>query len=76
VGALGKGLKRRLPPEIWAEVESSYAGAGIEDNWESLFRMIALFRRVAREVATHLGYTYPEELDARVTGHAQSMRRS
>ncbi len=76
VGALGKGLKRRLPSGIWAEVESSYAGAGIEDNWESLFRMIALFRRVAREVAANLGYTYPEEFDSRVTEHARRMRET
>lgn len=73
-GALGKGLKKRLPPEIWAELEATYAAAGIEDNWNSLFRTIAFFRRVAREVGEHLGYAYPEELDRRVTDHARRMR--
>jgi aminoglycoside 6-adenylyltransferase len=73
-GINGKGLKKRLPSEIWAELEATYAGAGIEDNWKSLFRTIAFYRRVAREVGEHLGYVYPEELDRRVTAHARRMR--
>ncbi|HYH12104.1 MAG TPA: aminoglycoside 6-adenylyltransferase, partial [Thermomicrobiales bacterium] len=75
-GALGKGLKRRLPPELWAELERTYAGAGIEENWESLFRLMAFYRRVAREVAIHLGYDYPEQLGRRVTEFVQRMRNA
>lgn len=73
-GALGKGLKKRLPPGLWTELEATYAAASIEDNWESLFRTIAFFRRIAREVAEHLGFAYPEEFDRRVTDHARRMR--
>ncbi len=73
-GALGKGLKKRLPADLWTELEATYAGAGIEDNWKSLFRMIAVFRRIAREVAASLGFTYPDDLDRRVTEHARQMR--
>jgi aminoglycoside 6-adenylyltransferase len=74
VGINGKGLKRLLPPETWAEVEATFAGAGIGETWEAMFRMMALFRRVGREVGEHLGYTYPEELDRRVTAHVRRMR--
>jgi aminoglycoside 6-adenylyltransferase len=73
-GNLGKGLKRRLSPEIWAEVESTYAGAGIEDNWEALFRTMALFRLVATEVAEDLGYSYPIDLDRRVTEYVRAIK--
>jgi aminoglycoside 6-adenylyltransferase len=73
-GNNGKGLKKRLPPDIWNQLEGTYAGAGIEDNGEALFRTIAFYRRVARDVAEHLGYVYPEDLDRRVTGHARHMR--
>lgn len=73
-GALGKGLKKRLPPELWAELEDTYAAAGIEENWESLFRMVAFFRRIAIDVGAHLSYAYPEEFDRRVTDHAHRMR--
>lgn len=73
-GALGKGLKKRLPSSLWTELEATYASAGIEDNWVSLFRTIAFFRRVARDVGAHLGYAYPEDLDRRVTEFAHRMR--
>jgi aminoglycoside 6-adenylyltransferase len=73
-GVNGKGLKTYLPAEIWAGLEDSFAGAEIEANWDALFRMIDLFRRVAREVASHLEYTYLEDLDRLVTEHAHRMR--
>ena len=74
VGINGKGLNRTLPPEIWAEVEATLSGADPEANWNALFRMVDLFRRTARDVAAHLGYTYPEDLDRRVTEHTHWMR--
>lgn len=70
VGAHGKGLKKHLPTDIWTALEATYAGAGIEENWEALFNTIALFRRVAFEVAAALGYAYPIELDREVTAYS------
>jgi aminoglycoside 6-adenylyltransferase len=74
-GILGKGLKKRLPPAIWTELENTYAGADIVDNWQSLFRTMALFRRVALEVGQGLGYEYPLDLDQRVTVYVQKMQQ-
>jgi len=73
-GNLGKGLKKRLPAEIWEELEGTYAGARSADNWEALLRTMALFRRVAREVAGDLGYAYPGDLDRRVTGYVRAVK--
>lgn len=73
-GGRGRGLKGRLPPEIWEELEGTYAGAGIAENWEALFRTMALFRRVAEEVADDLGYAYPLDLDRRVTEYARAVK--
>ena len=73
-GSLGKGLKKLLPPGIWSRLEETYAGAGIQENWEALFRTIDLFRDVALEVGAGLGYEYPLELDQRVTAFAQKMQ--
>lgn len=72
-GVNGRGLKRRLPPALWQEFEATFTGAGIEDNRDALFRMIAFYRRIARDVAAHLGYDYPDELDRRVTALATEM---
>ena len=74
VGALGKGLKRYLPPEIWSQLENTYAGADISENWEALFRTMALYRQVALEVGERLGYTYPLALDQRVNAFVKEMR--
>jgi len=74
-GSLGKGLKKRLPFEIWSQLESSYVGADIADNWEALFRTMTLFRQVAMEVGKGLGYAYPHDMDERVTNYAQNMMR-
>ena len=48
---------------------------GIEENWNALFRTLALFRKVAVEVADHLGYAYPHDMDRRVGAYAQKVRR-
>ena len=74
-GALSKGLKKRLPAQIWSLLEGTYAGADIVDNWEALFRTMALFRQVAMEVGEALGYAYPLDLDRRVTDFVKDMRR-
>jgi aminoglycoside 6-adenylyltransferase len=73
-GNLGRGLKKRLPRGIWEELEGTYAGAGTADNWEALFRTMALFGRVATEVAADLGYVYPLDLDRRVTAYVREIR--
>ena len=71
VGALGKGLRHRLPADIWRELEASYAGSDLADNAGALFRTIALYRRVAMDVSRQLGYAYPIELDERVKAFAR-----
>ena len=61
-------------PSQGCRLEDTFADASIEDNWESLFRTMALFRRVAQEVGAGLGYAYPRELDQRVTEFVKKMQ--
>jgi aminoglycoside 6-adenylyltransferase len=76
VGSLGKGLRQKLPAELWARVERCYAGAGLAENWEALEQTLEVFRSVAREVAAHLGYRYPDDLHERVVAYVDRMRRA
>lgn len=76
VGSLGKGLRKRLPTQVWSQVEDAYAGATVGDNWQALFRTMSIFRQVAMEVGEHLGYTYPLKLDQRVTDFVKEMQHS
>lgn len=73
-GAYGKGLKKYVRPEIWSELQSTYVGAGLEENWMALFRTISLFRKVALEVADHLGYEYLNDLDRRMMTYLQKVK--
>jgi aminoglycoside 6-adenylyltransferase len=73
-GNVGRGLKKFLKPEIWPEVESTFAGASIEENWRALFKTTDLFRKIANAVAANLGYEYPHELDDRVTSYLLKIR--
>ena len=68
-GLYGRRLKILLRPDLWAELENTYAGPGLEANWEALFRTIDLIRKAAIEVGERLGYSYPHELDRRATAY-------
>jgi aminoglycoside 6-adenylyltransferase len=74
-GALGKGLKKRLEPDLWAKLEKTYTGSDLEDNWEALFASIDLFREVAVEVARRLSFDYPEALEQRVVDYLLRVRQ-
>ncbi len=73
-GAYGRGLERLLPADLVTELHATYVGAGIDENWEALFRTAALCRRVATEVANALGYSYPVEVDESVTAQLEAVR--
>ena len=64
-GLYGRRLKKWLRPDLWADLESTYTGASLPDNWLALYHTIALMRKTAGEVGRRLGYPYPEELDRR-----------
>jgi aminoglycoside 6-adenylyltransferase len=74
VGAYGRGLKKGIKPEVWFELERTYVGAGVEENWEALFETIFLFRKVAKEVGNRLGFTYPNDLDRRMMDYLRMVK--
>jgi aminoglycoside 6-adenylyltransferase len=73
-GDYGRGLKKLLSPEIWSALESTYVGAGIEENWEAMFRMVDLFRLVAEQVGEQLGHEYPLELHRRAVDYLEKVQ--
>jgi aminoglycoside 6-adenylyltransferase len=74
-GPYGRRLKRHLRPDLWSALEETYAGPGLEENWEALFRTISLMRSVARAVGKELGFTYPDDLDQRVISYLLKVRQ-
>jgi aminoglycoside 6-adenylyltransferase len=75
-GLCGKWFKRYLDAETWSEFESTYAGAGIEENWQAFFKAIFLFRKLGKSVGSSLGYDYPTQLDQEMTDYYSSIRNT
>lgn len=74
MSAYGRGLKKVLKPEIWSELESTYVGTRVEENWDALFKTIALFRKIAIDVGNRLGYSYPSDLDSRMMDYLHKVK--
>ena len=74
-GLLGKGLKKVLDPGTYDDLVNTYAGGKIGELWEALFRTTALFRKTALRVAAGLGYSYPRDLDTRVTVYLETVQQ-
>lgn len=74
-GPYGRRLKLWLRPDLWAELEKTFTGPELDANWDAMFRMIDLFRRVAVEVAGLLGFSYPYDMDRRASAYLHKVRR-
>lgn len=74
-GKMGKYFKEYLEPEIWTQLERTYANWQPEQIWDSFTVMCNLFRQTAKDVAKHFGFEYPEQDDTNVTMFLQHIRR-
>jgi len=72
-GVLGRSLRRHLDERTWQELEATFTGADIASNRSALYVTIALFRRIAMELADRLGLTYPTALDVGVSRYIESV---
>lgn len=73
-GPYGRRLKQWLRLDLWKDLESTYTGADLEDNWDALFQTIALMRKTAVEVGEKFGFAYPNELENRVMEHLKKVK--
>lgn len=73
-GKMGKYLKECLEPELWQQLECTYADANPGHIWDSFFVMTDLFRQTAKSVADHFGFSYPEQDDRNVTNYLHHVR--
>jgi aminoglycoside 6-adenylyltransferase len=73
-GPYGRRLKRTLRPDLWADLEGTYTGPGLEENWQALFRTIALMRKAALEVGERLGFAYPHDIERRTLAYINQIK--
>ena len=65
-GNNGRRMKKWLRADLWDRLEGSYAGAGIEENWQALFHLMDLMHAVGVEVGEKSGFFYPDSIEQRV----------
>ncbi|MTI67996.1 MAG: hypothetical protein FH753_15545 [Firmicutes bacterium] len=74
--ALGKNFKKYLDSETWEELEETYVGANIEENWTAFFNITTLFRKMAKQVGEKLGYEYPDQVDKEVMQFCRGIKKT
>ena len=70
----GRFFKRYVSPDRWKKIQSTFAGADIQDNWLAFYNSLDLFRELANEVAAYFGYPYPHALDKEVAEYIDEIR--
>lgn len=70
----GRYFPRYIDQQTWEEIEKTFAGSDVEENWAAFFKMVELFTRFAKQAAEHLGYEYPLEQEKRVLAYYQQSK--
>ena len=73
-GPYGRQMKKWLRPDLWVDLESTYTGPGLEENWDALFKTIALLHKAGVEVGSRLGFAYPYEMEHRTLVYIQKVK--
>ncbi len=73
-GKHGRRIQWWLRPDLLADLKGTYAGAGIEENWQALDRLMDLMRKAGVEVAEQLGFNYPETIDRRTRNYLAKLK--
>ena len=73
-GKFGKYFRRYLEPELWHMLEATYADASYDHTWDAFLAMCDLFERVARPIALHFEFNYPQADAVRVRAHLEHVR--
>lgn len=63
----GRFLEQWADPDVIRELQDAFARYEKDDTKRTLLKTMELFRRLGVEIASKLGYNYPDETDERVT---------
>ena len=73
---IGVRMKDWIPADDWHRLNEAFGRFDAADSWRALLAMLSLFRDVALETANELGYRYPADRDASISGYIQGFRDS
>ncbi len=70
----GRFFKNYLDAENWKKLQSTFAGDGIEQNWNALGATTKLFSQLSKAIARDLNYFYPQKTEDEVRGYLEKIR--
>jgi hypothetical protein len=71
----GKFIAEWASADIYADLRRVFARLDADDGWWAMQARLDLFHRLAREVATRLGFDYPEALASSIAGYITDLRK-
>jgi aminoglycoside 6-adenylyltransferase len=70
----GKYIHEWAGADVYADLHKVFSHFDVKDGWQAMQARLTLFHRLARDVATQLGYDYPAELEEQITMCIESLR--
>ncbi len=70
----GRYFKRFLSDSEWKQIETTFAGANIEDNWQAFYTLVELFTSIARKIAIELQFHYPDAQEKKMLAYYQKSK--
>ncbi len=70
---LGVRMRDWVEPEIWQRLHDTFAHFDSEDSKHALAATMSLFRDLAEKTAANLSYSYPSEVDKRLSEYVTSL---
>jgi len=74
VGTFGKHLRGQIEPQLWRNLERTFADYRCTSTWRALAEMDDLFRIAGRRVAMAFNFSYPEREDTLMSKYVQELR--
>lgn len=70
----GRLFKRYLTPNMWQQIEKTFSGGNMNDNWNALFAMADLVTEIGNELSKKMNYKYPTKLETDIRKYLLSLK--
>ncbi|WP_353149590.1 AadS family aminoglycoside 6-adenylyltransferase [Chryseobacterium sp.] len=70
----GRLFRKYLPADLWTEIESTFSGSNIEENWNALFAYADLVHKLGTDLAVKLEFDYPQTLENDIRNYLSEVR--
>lgn len=71
---LGVHMQSWINKDTYNDLQQTFGHFDVQDSWQALQATIALFRKLATQTATTLGYSYPNNVDKHITQFVQTLQ--